>query len=191
MNEKEAPIVYQADPYNREYIGTSFADQSPLEPGVWLIPGMATLEKPPKEKPGKAIVLNMEGGWDYTEDNRGAVYLKKNGKKIDWLLLGSLPDEYTKIIWPGEFFAWSGSDWVLDPVAKKESDRMAALETIDSMLREAALRIAPLQDAFDLDDASDEEIALLKKWKQYRVSVNRVPDQAGFPENIKWPEKPA
>jgi hypothetical protein len=46
--------------------------------------------------------------------------------------------------------------------------------TRDSLLSQAALAIAPLQDAVDLDDATPDEVALLKKWKQYRVAVNRI-----------------
>ncbi|MBI6855354.1 tail fiber assembly protein [Pseudomonas cichorii] len=59
--------------------------------------------------------------------------------------------------------------------------------TRDSLLSVAALRIAPLQDAVDLDDASDAEISLLKKWKQYRIAVNRL-DLTVDP--IGWPEQP-
>ncbi|MBO9552240.1 tail fiber assembly protein [Pseudomonas sp.] len=66
-----------------------------------------------------------------------------------------------------------------------------ALAQRDGLLALAALRIAPLQDAVDLDDATADETALLKKWKQYRVLLNRVSDQASFPETIDWPAPPA
>jgi hypothetical protein len=55
----------------------------------------------------------------------------------------------------------------------------------------AALRIAPLQDAIDLDEACDEDIANLRKWKQYRVTFNKIESQEGFPERIDWPSMPA
>ena len=58
----------------------------------------------------------------------------------------------------------------------------------DRLLALATLRIAPLQDAVDLDDATAAEVVLLKKWKQYRVAVNRVDPTA---ENLKWPVPPA
>ncbi|PLV18678.1 phage tail protein, partial [Pseudomonas guariconensis] len=41
--------------------------------------------------------------------------------------------------------------------------------------------IAPLQDAVDLDEATEAEAALLKEWKRYRVALNRLPDQPGYP----------
>jgi hypothetical protein len=61
----------------------------------------------------------------------------------------------------------------------------------DRLLSIAAMRIAPLQDAVDLDKATDAEVGLLKKWKQYRVALNQVQDQQGFPENISWPVEPS
>lgn len=67
----------------------------------------------------------------------------------------------------------------LDPLVVNAAER-------DRLLGLAALRIAPLQDAVDLDDATKGDVALLKKWKQYRVAVNRL-DLAQTPE---WPEQP-
>lgn len=60
----------------------------------------------------------------------------------------------------------------------------------DDLLALAGLRIAPLQDAVDLDDATAADIANLKLWKQYRVAVNRISSQAGFPTVIDWPAQP-
>jgi len=61
----------------------------------------------------------------------------------------------------------------------------------DSLLAVAGLRIAPLQDAVDLGSATDTDMANLKLWRQYRVAVNRVSEQAGFPATIDWPAPPA
>lgn len=51
--------------------------------------------------------------------------------------------------------------------------------------------IAPLQDAVDLDDATETEAAALKAWKKYRVALNRLPEQPGYPTDIDWPAPPA
>lgn len=59
--------------------------------------------------------------------------------------------------------------------------------TRDSLLSIATLAIDPLQDAVDLDDATPADIALLKKWKQYRVAVNRI-DLAQL--DVSWPVRP-
>lgn len=60
----------------------------------------------------------------------------------------------------------------------------------DSLLAFAALRIAPLQYAVDLDSATDSEQLNLTAWKQYSIEVNRVSEQVSFPENIVWPVVP-
>lgn len=60
----------------------------------------------------------------------------------------------------------------------------------DSLLAIAALRIAPLQDAVDIEVATAADIALLKKWKQYRIAVNHVPEQPEYPKTISWPTSP-
>lgn len=60
----------------------------------------------------------------------------------------------------------------------------------DELLSVAGLRIAPLQDAVDLGVATATDTANLTLWKQYRVAVNRVSTQAGFPGQIDWPVQP-
>jgi Caudovirales tail fibre assembly protein, lambda gpK len=60
----------------------------------------------------------------------------------------------------------------------------------DNLLAGAALRMAPLQDAVDLGDASAAEEAALKAWKQYRVALSRIEQQSGFPGSVAWPKAP-
>ncbi|MEA1062774.1 tail fiber assembly protein [Erwinia sp. HR93] len=57
-----------------------------------------------------------------------------------------------------------------------------------SLLAAASAAIAPLQDAVDIEIATDEEIAQLLVWKKYRVLLNRV-DTSTAPD-IAWPEAP-
>lgn len=58
----------------------------------------------------------------------------------------------------------------------------------DALMAGASARIAPLQDAVDLEIATAEEIAALKSWKQYRVALSRL-DLSAYP--IAWPAQPA
>ncbi|HAL0420644.1 TPA: tail fiber assembly protein, partial [Escherichia coli] len=48
--------------------------------------------------------------------------------------------------------------------------------------------IAPLQDAVDLEIATEEERSLLEAWNKYRVLLNRV-DTSTVPD-IEWPANP-
>lgn len=61
----------------------------------------------------------------------------------------------------------------------------------DQLLQLAALRIAPLQDAVDIGTATEAEAAMLLSWKQYRVALNRISEQPGYPSEITWPAAPA
>lgn len=81
--------------------------------------------------------------------------------------------------------------WVPIPAPTPEALIATALAERDALLRTATLRIAPLQDAVDIDEATAEETALLKKWKKYRVDLSRIEQQAAYPTDINWPEMPA
>lgn len=61
-------------------------------------------------------------------------------------------------------------------------------ETKLRLLSEASILIAPLQDAFDLDEATEHEKTRLREWKQYRIAVNRT--DTSFAPDINWPEPP-
>ncbi|UOK36292.1 tail fiber assembly protein [Pseudomonas palleroniana] len=67
----------------------------------------------------------------------------------------------------------------------------AAQEEITSLRSAADYAIAPLQDAVDVDEATDAELAAIKAWKKYRVALSRVVDQADYPQAIQWPVIPA
>lgn len=53
---------------------------------------------------------------------------------------------------------------------------------------DATFAIGPLQDAVDLDMATEEERKRLIAWKKYRVLVNRI--ETSTTDNIVCPEKP-
>ncbi|UVN46964.1 tail fiber assembly protein [Pseudomonas mosselii] len=77
------------------------------------------------------------------------------------------------------------------PEPSEEDLAAMALSQRDGLLAIAAIRIAPLQDAVDLGEATDAEVSLLTEWKVYRVALNRLPEQAGYPNEIDWPVQPS
>lgn len=74
------------------------------------------------------------------------------------------------------------------PVLSKAEETAIAESRKASLMAEATVAINPLQDAVDLGEATSKEDALLKSWKQYRVTLNRM-DLSSAPD-IKWPDKP-
>ena len=88
-------------------------------------------------------------------------------------------------------------DWS-EMVTAEMKQEAAAAQLLGAVQADAASRraaadsaIAPLQDAVDIDDATDAEVLALKAWKKYRVALNRLPEQPGYPTDIDWPALPA
>lgn len=60
----------------------------------------------------------------------------------------------------------------------------------DTQLALASLRLGPLKDAEEDGVATEDELAKLRLWKDYRIALNRIEGQEGFPNNISWPQSP-
>lgn len=123
-------------------------------------------------------------------DFRGIVYRKGNGARQSWSELGVLPEEFTAEPCPDEFHVWQDNAWVLDAARRSANIAASALAQRDVLLRDAVLRIAPLQYAEDIGDANHDEQLLLIEWKLYSVELNRIEKQAGFPDEVSWPVAP-
>lgn len=94
---------------------------------------------------------------------------------------------------PASFFD-KGTAWEFDgvnivPYEFSRDELIAlALEKKKSLMVAAGEAMAPLQDAVELEVATEEEKELLIDWKRYRVLLNRV-DVCSAPE-IEWPPVP-
>lgn len=139
--------------------------------------------------PGYAWAL-VSGVPALLADHRGPVYSTETSVQQMHDALGELPEGLTTAPPPGQFYVWQAGAWVLDLSAQLADQAATALSERDSRLRTAAIRIAPLQDAQDLDMASPSETAALLKWKRYRVDLNRIEQQASYPQAIEWPVPP-
>lgn len=63
-------------------------------------------------------------------------------------------------------------------------------EKQQALMQLAGAAIAPLQDASDLGEATQAEQARLIAWKRYRVELNRIEQQSGYPQAVVWPTVP-
>ncbi|MFL1477443.1 tail fiber assembly protein [Pseudomonas grimontii] len=83
-----------------------------------------------------------------------------------------------------------------EPVAPPQPEPTIDELTVEALLERdqrlalAAVRIAPLQYAVDLGEATPDENLALIAWKKYSVSINRVVDQDNFPRAVLWPAAP-
>lgn len=83
---------------------------------------------------------------------------------------------------------------VLEPPSPEvlaDHDAEHAMARYLELRQMADFKTGTLQDAVDLAEATPEEEAQLPAWKRYRVALNRVPQQAGYPGTIDWPPEPA
>ncbi|AKF53415.1 MULTISPECIES: tail fiber assembly protein [Pseudomonas] len=124
-------------------------------------------------------------------DRRGPMYRINDGSEEEWSSLGEPPERLTTKQWPGKYYVWREGDWVLDTEAQKAALASAALLVRDQRLQDAATRIAPLQYAEELGDATEAEKASLLEWKRYSVELNRIEQTPDYPLQIKWPSPPS
>jgi hypothetical protein len=189
-DERKPKSAYSYSRDTGEYVGEARADPDPLEFDNWLVPAQATLIQPPDPAANKTPVFDSDK-WTLVDDFRGDWYSKADGSIVSFHELGPLPENLTDVACPGPHYKWGGDSWVLD--TEEESDALAAQASVtrDGLLSIAAIRIAPLQDAVDLGKATPAKAALLKKWKEYRIDLDDVPGQAGYPQTISWPVVPS
>ncbi|MCU1750437.1 tail fiber assembly protein [Pseudomonas sp. 6D_7.1_Bac1] len=129
----------------------------------------------------------VNGAPQALRDRRGVVFQTQTGTSTNWEQLGELPDGFTDKPWPGQYYVWLDGDWQLDQSAKGAAELASVQEARDNRLREAAMRIAPLQYAVELGDATQQEQSALLDWKRYCVALNRIEQQAGYPLEVEWP----
>lgn len=89
-----------------------------------------------------------------------------------------------------EEFSQIQAEWIIAAQPTGDQLRQIVDAKRDELLMVAGLRIAPLQDAVDLGRATQRDSAMLLQWKQYRIDVNRVTLQSGYPVEIQWPAQP-
>lgn len=92
----------------------------------------------------------------------------------------------------GAGIGWTYKDGVFTPPpipeVPKEKLIAQAEQQKANLITEASQTISILQDAVDLDMATDAETAALPLWKKYRVLLSRV--DANTSDDVVWPEAP-
>jgi hypothetical protein len=81
-----------------------------------------------------------------------------------------------------------GPEWADIPPPTKEEILAFAENEKAKLISYASEKILPLQDAVDLEMATDSELEQLSAWKKYRMLLNRI-DVTSAPD-IDWPAKP-
>ena len=111
--------IYNYDPITHEFLSEGAADESPLEPGVYLIPANATATPPPTLKPGEAAIFAGDN-WRAVADYRSqsACAIDANGYYTGpvELDLGENPDARRILAEQPNLSVkkpkWSGNEWI-------------------------------------------------------------------------------
>ena len=179
--------IYNLSSATNEFIGKGDG----FIPANTGLPAYSTDIAPPKVTAGFVAVFDAQANkWSRVEDHRGTtVYDISTGQPVVIEKLGALPDNVVSVAPDGEYVKWDGAKWIHDAEAEKTFRQGQAAQEKANLLMIATSAIAPLQDAVDLDMATEDEAAALNEWKKYRVMLNRVkPEDA---PDITWPELPA
>lgn len=149
-------------------------------PGQYLVSGTLGMCPPPE---GWGYVINqMDAGASVATsfaDDVLLVSVAKDGEPADLLHSITLHVSVEEAPVP------------LPPEPVPADPLQQAQEEVARLRAIADAAIAPLQDAVDLEEATEAGIALLKEWKRFRVALNRLPEQEGYPTTIDWPAPPA
>ena len=158
-----------------------------LPVGVGL-PAHAYLEAPKNVQDNQAIIHNGQQ-WTYPKDLRGTtIYSTETGAEMTMQEVGEIPEGYTTLQPSSEFDIWDGEKWVLDTEKQHQNDIDEATSQKKQLLSKATEQISYLQDAVDLQIATEQETQLLAEWKKYRALLNRIDVQQA--PNIDWPKQP-
>lgn len=185
-NEDRTVTVYNLLADTREFIGKGDA----FIPAFTGLPANCTMIKPPETGDGVIAVFDEEKQkWLITEDHRGeVVYSTETGNEILINEPGAYPAETTTFAPETPWDKWNGKAWVED----KDAERVALVAEAEaykkSVLTQANAAIATLQDAVDLDMATEEEKQSLVEFKKFRVLLSRINSEDA--PDITWPEIP-
>ena len=143
---------------------------------------------------GLVLTLMLPHGADASEQSRFPVDIVSPADGRVPLPTDRDPQPDAPPNWPAAVGAIDWSQMVTAEMKQEAAaaQHLAGVQAVIAAQRAAAdSAIAPLQDAFDLDDATEAEATALKAWKKYRVALSRVPEQPGYPIDIDWPVPPA
>lgn len=132
--------VYNYDPDTGEYLGPESAYESPMEPGVYLMPAHSTEAEPPEAGEHQAAVYS-DGAWTLVEDHRGEVwYDTVTQERHEIKNLGVVPETWTRSEPTDHEAVWNGEAWEVPFEVLKERKRREIWAAGDAVLASVKAR---------------------------------------------------
>ncbi|HIH9927157.1 TPA: tail fiber assembly protein [Klebsiella pneumoniae] len=175
--------VFHFDMASREFLGT---EEVYIHVGVGL-PAFSCLDEPPVKSEYQVAVRSLDNlSWSVTDDHRGiTVYDIQTLVSHVITEPGPIPDTVTTSAPSTPYDKWDGSAWVTDVDAQHAADVAVADMQKKELMAQASADISILQDAVDLNMATDEEKSRLTSLQTYRVLLSRV--DTSLAPDIVWP----
>lgn len=182
------------------FIGGVVADESPLEPGVFLIPGGAIDIEPPEARAGMRFKPAQDATWIEEEDHRNEVlYLITDGAPYQlgrdvsgqtYSGAGPLPPWLTSEQRPGPFHKWVSGAWVFDEAAQVEAEISAERAWRDAESARIAWVRERHRDELDADLETSLRKAQFAELLGYIQSLRDWPKDPDFPAQHARPVRP-
>ncbi|CAB3737248.1 phage tail assembly chaperone [Achromobacter xylosoxidans] len=201
MDIQKTKIVSQLGP-DGYLVGPTIADESPLEPGVFLIPGGAIDRVPPEMQPGIAYRPDDAGdGWIEEEDHRietlyrtsdGSVYpfgaqhadetYNGIGPIPAWLTANPRPDAWS--VWKDGAWVRDEAAWQAEKMATERAWRGAQLNATDALVQRH-------RDETENAVPTTLSAEQYQELQEFRHSLRQWPETEGFPSTDLRPVAPA
>ena len=144
------------------YVGTAKADESPMEPGVFLIPGGCVEIEPPEAPANKAAYWNGKA-WQLVDYYQGlVVYSITTGEPKTITGLGPIPAGHT-VEQPGPDQIWKNGAWVDDTaaiLAKLNLQKLAEIDAGCSAYIESGFSSAALGESHRYSSSMADQVNL-------------------------------
>lgn len=146
--------IYSYEKETGVFVSESVADESPLEPGVYLIPAFATDIKPPETNAHESAVFK-DGAWSAVPDWRSvALYSTTDGSSVS-AKLGDTLDSLgaTDLPRPDTQHVWKDGAWTLDATlqaAAEAATRAELCTQIDNAVSAIYTRYTRFSDEYTL-----------------------------------------
>lgn len=180
--------IYHYNPSTKEYLGSGIADESPLEPGQFLIPAHATTVEPPIIPAGQVAVFNG-AGWNLLEDHRAEhLWSKATGLPARVTELGPLPSTLTALAPDNPYPCWNEAEqkWDVDVAAWKKGFLRPGR---DERLLASENRIRRYENQLAAQLPTTETAEMILAVRQYMQRLRDLPETS-TPDNLIWPEVP-
>ncbi|NLO90693.1 MAG: hypothetical protein GX410_01705 [Elusimicrobia bacterium] len=171
--------IYNYSASTKEYLGEALADESPLEPGQFLIPAHATPVPPPVISAGHAAVFNGSA-WDLVEDHRAEpLWSKATALAARVTELGSLPSTLTALPPDNPYPAWNEAEqkWEVDVETWKECFLRPGRDTA---MAAAENRVRRFENQLAAQLPTTESAEIILALRQYMQRLRDLPKTAQY-----------